>query len=186
MANLNNTDLLVTNKNKFNNLKRIIESIYDLKVEKTHYPSSISLTSRKAVLETNKGIYFLKEKPLYCSDDIYIKRSYYFQEFCSKYIHYVPKIIKTKSDEYYFEFETRKFFLSEYVEGKPFNGSDNNIKQILRLITELNNVGKSFLDKNKSPLGIVKKYESYEIVTLIPILSKYIKTKKDKLIFEDM
>lgn len=186
MTNLNNTDLLITNKDKFRNLKWVIESAYNLKIGKTYYPSSISLTSRKAVLETDKGIFFLKEKPLYCSDDIYMKRSAYFQEFCSNHIHDVPKIIRTKNGEYYFEFETRKFFLSEYIIGKPFNGSNNNIKQILGLIAELNNAGRDFLNKNKTQTDIIKKYESYEIATLIPILSKYIRTKKDKSILEDI
>jgi thiamine kinase-like enzyme len=186
MANLNETDLLVTNITKFQNLKMVLESLYSFKIQKTHYPSSISLTSKKAILETNKGKFFLKEKPQYCSEDILIQKSSLFQDFCSQNTAHVPKIIKTVEGNYYFEFENRKFFLSEYIDGKPFSGSKDDVKKMLDVLYSLNMVGEKFLMNKSLPKGISRRFESYEIATLIPFLVKYAKTDEDKSIFHNI
>jgi len=183
MANLNDTDLLITSTDGFNNLKSVLESLYGFKIQRTHYPNSISLTSRKAILETNKGPYFLKEKPRYCSEDTLIQRSSLFQDFCSQTTPHVPKIIKTTENNYFFEFENRKFFLSEYIEGGSFNGSEDDIEKMLDVMKSLNLAGKKFMMNQDIPNSITKKFDSYEIATLIPEIIKYEKTEGDKLIF---
>ena len=183
MANLNETDLLITNMTKFKNLRVVLESSYAFKIQKTHYPNSISLTSRKAILETDKGRYFLKEKPQYCSDELLIQKSSLFQDFCSQNTPHVPKIIKTVRGNYYFEFENRKFFLSEYIDGKPFSGSVNDIESMLDVIKSLNLAGMKFLVNSNLPKDIIKKFNSYQIATLIPNLIKYVRTEEDKSIF---
>ena len=186
MANLNETDLLITNMAKFEDLRKVLESLYAFKIQKTYYPSSISLTSRKAILETDRGSYFLKEKPQYCSQDILIQKSSLFQDFCSRNTPHVPEIIKTNEGNYYFEFEGRRFFLSKYIAGRPFSGSKEDIEKMLAVLNSLNTVGVKFLmDKNLSK-DIIKKFDSYEIATLIPVLVKYIKTNEDKFIFNEI
>lgn len=186
MSNLNETDLLITNTAKFKSLKVVLEHLYDFKIKKTHYPDSISLTSKKAIIETDKGLFFLKEKPQYCSEDIFIQKSSLFQDFCSQNTPYVPKIIKTIENNYYFEFENRKLFLSEYIEGKLFNGSKNDIEKMLDVINSLNSAGIKFLIDKNLPKNVIKKFDSYEIATLIPNLIKYIKTEEDRLIFDNI
>lgn len=186
MANLNKTDLLVTNTDKFENLKKTIESFYGFKIQKTQYPNSISLTSRKAILETNKGKYFLKEKPEYCSDNLLIEKSSLFQDFCSQNTIHVPKIIKTIQDNYYFEFECKKFFISEYIEGKPFNGSKTDIEKMLIVLSSLNYAGTLFLSNTNLSKKIIEKFDSYKIATLIPDLIRYVRTEEDKKIFNNI
>ncbi len=186
MANLNKTDLLITNTTKFENLKGVLESLYAFKIQKTHYPNSISLTSRKAILETSKGKYFLKEKPQYCSEENLIQKSSLFQDFCSQNTPHVPRIIKTVDGSYYFEFEDRKFFLSEYIDGRAFSGSKGDIEKMLGVLNSLNTAGKRFLMDNSLPNDIIKRFDSYEIATLIPILIKYAKTEEDKSIFHNI
>jgi thiamine kinase-like enzyme len=183
MANLNKSDLLAAEKSNFNDLEKLIESAYNLKILKTYYPNSVSFTSRKAVLETNKGKMFLKEKPFYCSDEISLQRSALFQNYCSKE-NICPEIIKGVSGEFYFNFENRKFFLSKHIDGRHFNGSKQDIEKMLKIVSKLNIAGKNFLNQEGLPDFILEKYDSYQIATLIPELTKYIKNSKDKNVFE--
>ena len=183
MANLNDTDLLIIDNAKSVSLKKTLELMYGFKIIKTHNPSYISLTSRKATLETNMGKFFLKEKPLYCSDTLSMQRSSFFQDFCSKKIHFIPKIIRTKDNNFYFEFENRKYFLQEYINGRLFNGSKKDISRMLDIINELNIAGKKFLDHTNLPKDTTKKFNSFEIATLIPTLDKFIKNEKDRFTF---
>jgi len=186
MANLNETDLLVGEGKKFKDLEKSLEAIYGFKIIKTRYPSSVSLTSKKAVLETNIGQFFLKEKPLYCSDELSLQRSFLFQDFCSNSIDCVPKIIKTKTKDFYFPVGDRKYFLSEYINGRHYNGSEKDIMKMLNVILEINIIGQKFLEQERARSGVNKKFESYQIATLIPELDKYVKNEKERQVVADI
>jgi thiamine kinase-like enzyme len=186
MANLNQTDLLVGEEKRFKDLKEKIESIYGFKIINTFFPNSVSLTSRKAILETNAGTFFLKEKPLYCSDDLSLKRSFYFQDYCSDNTSCTPRIIRTKNKNFYFIMSGRKYFLSEYIKGRHFNGSKQDIVKMLNTILEISITGKKFLDQKGIPSNVKKNFASFQIATLVPELVKYASNKKEEKIAKDI
>ncbi|HEX6977429.1 MAG TPA: phosphotransferase [Patescibacteria group bacterium] len=180
MANLNKHDVLFLSSNKYKSLAVLIEKSYDLKIDSVEFPSFISFTSRKAIIHTNKGIFFLKEKPQYSDDKLSREKSASFQKYASTKLDIVPKILTTVSGQDYILWKKRYFFLTEYKEGRTYNGSDSDVKAMLIALQKLNNCGKDFVSEKDISQNIIKKIESYEVASLVPLIEKYIKSDSEK------
>ena len=81
MANLCSHDILNMKSDYGKRLASYIESEYNIKVLDYSPVPQISFTSRKAILKTNKGDLFLKEKPYYCKSANSLFRSFTFKIF---------------------------------------------------------------------------------------------------------
>ncbi|MCK4918619.1 MAG: HAD hydrolase-like protein [Candidatus Pacebacteria bacterium] len=179
MANLNQHDILFINSKKFKGFSELIEKSYNFKILSYDLPPFISFTSRKAVLTTDKGVFFLKEKPLYCSDNISRNIAANFQLFLSKNLNYIPSILSTRNKKLYIEWKNRFFFLTEFKKGRVFNGSSNDIKNILKVLRCFQDVAATFKIQNL----VVKKTESYKVIPCVSLIEEYVYTKSDKLLF---
>lgn len=184
MANLNKHDVLFLKSKKFEKLAQLIESSYDLEIVSIEFPAFISFTSRKAILHTNKGDLFLKEKPIYSDDELSRKKSADFQNYATNKLKIVPKIITTKDNKNYIIWKNRYFFLTEYKKGRTYNGSDTDVRSMLLALKQLNDCGKEFVKEPKVSPDVIKRIESYEVATLVPLIEKYIKSGKEKNIYK--
>lgn len=184
MANLNKHDVLFLKSNKFKDLADLIEKSYDLKILSTEFPSYISFTSRKAIIHTNKGVFFFKEKPQYSDDKLSREKSASFQTYASDKLGIVPKILITANNQNYIFWKKRYFFLTEYKDGRTYNGSDSDVKSMLTALKKLNNCGRKFVEERNISSDIVKKIESFEVASLVPLIEKYIKSDSEKKVYQ--
>jgi len=180
MANLNKHDVLFLKSNKYIELANLIEKEYGFKILSIEFPEFISFTSRKAIIHTNQGVYFLKEKPKYSDDKMSRKKSALFQTYASNRLEIVPKILTTKDNKYYIPWKGRYFFLSDYKKGRTYNGSDSDVRSMLLALKQLNSCGRDFIKEKATPPEVIKKIDSYEVATLVPLIEKYIKSDSEK------
>ncbi len=183
MANLNKYDVLFLKSKKFRGLAELIEKSYDLKILSVEFPSFISFTSRKAVIHIDKGTFFLKEKPQYSDDKLSREKSASFQTYASTKLDIVPKILTTPSKQNYILWKNRYFFLTEYKEGRIYNGSNSDVKSMLIALQKLNNCGKDFTKERDVSQKVLKRIESYEVAALVPLIEKYIKSESERKIY---
>lgn len=174
MATLNSHDIIFEKWQKYKNLKGLIESCYGFSILKVEPVPYISFTSKKALLYTNKGIFFLKEKPFYCSDEVSLKMSSLFQNFLGKQLSFIPRYLKTIDNRDYIEFEGRFYFLTEYKIGRCFNGSVKDVKQILSSLLKFQRVASKF------PCNFDQKTESYEVLHISRLLNNFIHNPKEQ------
>src|SRR5690606_1019752 len=158
---------------------RFLEKNYQFRIISTEYPPYISFTSRKAILHTNVGSFFLKEKPEYSTDKLSLDKSVLFQLYASSRLDIVPKIRLTKNNDYFVIWKSKFYFLTEYKKGRVFSGSDKDVTSMLKALKRLQAVGKEFVNKKDVPPNVLEKVESYEVAKLAPLIKKYIKTKTD-------
>lgn len=184
MANLNKHDVLFLKSEKFKGLADLIYKSYDLKISFTEFPSYISFTSRKAIIHTNKGIFFLKEKPRYSDDKLSREKSASFQIYASSKLNIVPKILNTTNGQNYIVWKKRYFFLTEYKEGRTYNGSGSDVESMLVALRKLNNCGRKFVNEKNVSRDIVKKIESFEVASLVALIEKYIKSDSERRIYQ--
>lgn len=180
MANLNQNDVLFLGSDEFNGFTKKIEREYGVKVLSYDLPPYVSFTSRKAILNTNKGTFFLKEKPEYCSDYEKREAAADFQEYLSAHLTNVPNILRTQKEEHYVQWNNRFLFLSEYRPGRIFNGSVNDLESILDSLKEFHKVAKDFEDSNDN----VESYELLIPLDLIRGLTHSDQEKEDLLFIE--
>lgn len=184
MPNLNEHDLILFNESEFRGFENFLEVKYKFKILSTEYPDYISFTSRKAILNTDSGSFFLKEKPKYSSDEISLNRSFLFQEYSSLKLLKVPKIKLTEDGEYYIRWKEKFYFLTEYKRGRVFNGSLGDIASMLKALKDLQVVGDEFKNKNNIPSGVLDIVESYEVAKYTTLVEKFIQSKKDRIIYK--
>ncbi len=184
MPNLNLHDLVLFKSREFLGFEDFLEDNYQFKIISYDYPPYISFTSRKAVLHTNKGIFFLKEKPEYSSDKLSRDKSIMFQSYASSIVDFVPKIKLTKKKNYFVTWSKRFYFLTDYKQGRVYNGSDEDIVSMLKALNKLQAIGKEFAKKKDIPVNVLKQIESYEIAKLIPLIKNAIESKKESLIYK--
>lgn len=183
MPNLNKHDLVLFKSSEFLGFEKFLEEKYQFRIISTEYPPYISFTSRKAIINTDKGTFFLKEKPEYSSDRLSLDKSARFQRYASSKLDIIPKIRFTKKDEYFVMWKNRFYFLTDYKKGRVFNGSDEDVSSMLKALNKLQKIGKEFTSKKDVPLDILKRIESYEVAKLTPLIKKYARSKKESLIY---
>ncbi|MEG3972578.1 phosphotransferase [Microcoleus sp. T2B6] len=178
MPNLNNSDILFLESPDFYALRVLLENLYGFKIIFYYLPPFISFTSRKAVLETESGTYFLKEKPLYCSNKRSRELAVDFQNFLSQTLKTVPAVLSTLDDNHYIQWSTRFFFLTEFKVGRVFNGSETDIEHILDALKNFQDASKKF--DSASKFGLDNKKDSYHTLNFFPLLEKKAKTRAEK------
>ncbi len=164
MANLNDHDILFLNSQEFAPLVEIIEKSYKLKILSFDFPQYVSFTSRKAILNTNSGAYFLKEKPVYCSDEESLSLAAEFQNFLSWSVGFVPPILMTVNNEWYIEWQGRFYFLTEFRPGRVYSGSDFDVNNMLGSLKDFQDAAVNFDPKK---IKRVKSYETLKFMSLI-------------------
>lgn len=184
MPNLNEHDLILFKSKKFVGFEKFLESKYLFKILSTEYPPYISFTSKKAILYTNKGAFFLKEKPEYSTNELSLKKSFLFQQFAAKKLDIVPKIRMTDGGNYYINWKGKLYFLTDYRKGRVFNGSDDDVKSMLNALGNIQIAGNKFFRKKDLPRNVLDRIESYEVAKLTPLIKKYIDSKKESEIYK--
>lgn len=184
MPNLNEHDLIFFKTREFTDFEKFLEENYQFKIISTEYPPFISFTSKKAILFTDKGNFFLKEKPKYSSDQISLNKSALFQDYASSKLDIVPKIKLTKNNDYYIVWKKRFYFLTDYKKGRSFNGSDEDVTSMLKALNKLQKIGREFVSKNDVPPEVLERVESYQVAKLVPLIKDYIESEKETLIYE--
>ena len=181
MANLNPHDIVFLNSHEFKGFKEKIESQYDFEIISTDLPKIISFTSKKLVLHTSKGDFFLKEKPQYCSDELALKRSADFQDYTSLRLKIVPKILLTIEQNHYIVWNGRHYFLTEYKSGRHYNGSQSDLKEIIEALYLFQECGITYLNECKNARQKeLTQFESPDIASNIPYLKSRVKTQDDE------
>lgn len=160
MANLNDIDVIFLGSDGYKKLAELIELEYCLKIYDHIFPDFVSFTSKKVVIESDKGVYFLKEKPSYCSDENKLIFAANYQNFLSTQLDFVPEIVKTEKGYDYIIWQGRFFFLTKYIPGRIYNGSLSDIRLILESLKKYTKSKSEFVEKEK-------RKESYEII--VPI-----------------
>lgn len=187
MANLNSHDLLFLDSPEFRGFREKIEQYYDLDIKSTSLPEIISFTSKKLILHTSKGNFFLKEKPQYCSNELALKRSAHFQDHVSSRMEIVPKILSTRAKDYYIHWNRRYYFLADYKKGRHYNGSPKDISVMIDGLNAFQKIGNDYLDicKDSRQEELIR-YESPDVASGIIDVQKKIKTENDNLIFQEI
>jgi len=187
MANLNSHDLLFLDSPEFKGFRERIEREYDFNIINTSLPEIISFTSKKLILHTSKGDFFLKEKPQYCSNELALKRSAHFQDYVSSRMEIVPKILSTRAKDYYIHWSGRYYFLADYKKGRHYNGSPKDISIMIDSLNAFQKIGSDYLDicKDSRKEELIR-YESPDVASGIIDVQKKIKTENDELIFQEI
>ena len=187
MANLNSHDLLFLDSPDFRGFREKIEQNYDLDIKDTSLPEIVSFTSKKLILHTSKGDFFLKEKPQYCSNELALKRSVHFQDYVSSQMEIVPKILSTRTKDYYIHWSGRYYFLDDYKRGRHYNGSLKDISAMIDGLNAFQKIGTDYLDIYKdSRQEELTRHESPDVASGIIDLQKKIETENDNLIFQEI
>lgn len=121
---LNSVDVFMTDKRERD---RIIPQLRDLyripfisAIASVPFPS---FTSRKCLLTDEKGnTYFLKEKPLYSTDEKQLKIASTLQIELSQQLSFIPQIILTDRGDPYIKVGDKILFLTPFIEGDVFIG----------------------------------------------------------------
>lgn len=92
---------------------------------------------------------FLKEKPLYCSTDLNLKKSASFQDYVSSQLEIVPRILKTKNNRFYLDWNERQYFLTEYKKGRHYNGSESDLRAIINSLYDFQQCGSAYFTEYK-------------------------------------
>lgn len=174
MANLNEHDILFLGSPEFESFPQVLEEAYGFKIRSYDLPPFVSFTSRKAVLNTDSGVYFLKEKPVYCSDEKTRALAADFQTFLSEALDTVTPILKTQNGESYIQWQDRFFFVTDFKHGRVYNGSDSDIHQMLLALRDFQKVAKGFATEDVPPM------KSYESLMIFESLEKNIESKADR------
>ena len=187
MVNLNPHDIVFLDSQEFKGFKVEIESQYDFKIISTDLPKIISFTSKKLKLYTSKGSFFMKEKPKYCSDEMALKRSAHFQDYVSSQSEKVPKILLTKKYDFYITWNNRHYFLTDYKEGRHYNGSKKDLSEMVRALYLFQQHGFDYLNKYK---GIrqdeLVQFDSPYVASSIPDLKAMVETGSDKGVLSEI
>lgn len=158
---LNSTDLLLFGANKY--LKEIISKEYGLCENFTwKFPEAFSTTSKKVIINDGENKYFIKEKPKYCCEPYNLALSEQFQRFLSERTDFVPKIINTKSGNPYLRIANTFFFVTEFAEGRMFNGSIRDVENAGEVLGKMHKLSSEF-----SFPYLHKKYASGDTIQFI-------------------
>lgn len=179
MANLNTTDILFMNARHFRGFKGLMEKSYNLTIKRQEYTPYPSFTSRKVIIHTDKGAFFVKEKPLYCDSEYSRRLSADFQNFLSQKLIFIPGVIPTCNNQYYVKFQSRHYFLTIYKPGRIFNGSLDDTKQLCSALLKFQSVAKKFDFQKKG----YKKSESYHVLDVSHLIKRYCKNDIDHCVF---
>ncbi|MEK7136474.1 MAG: hypothetical protein AAB821_02690 [Patescibacteria group bacterium] len=180
MSNLNPHDILNLKSDYGKRLTQAIESAYNLRVLDYSPIPEISFTSKKALITTDQGVLFLKEKPFYSKGSGELFRSSTFQDYCAKNSQRFVGILKTKDGRHFLDFEGSIYFITPFADGKSFNGKTEDLLKILATIVELQHLGKKYLEENTNTREYLPENKSYDIVLPFSLLEPMITTNGDR------
>ena len=184
MANLNKHDLIFLKSKEYDGFKEKLEQDYGFQIKSTDLPDIISFTSKKIILNTSKGIFFLKEKPEYSSDKVARYRSATFQNFANKELSVVPEILRQKSGDYYIFWGGRYHFLTIYKKGRIYNGLQKDLRSATKMLQVLQRSGANYVrNYTNKDCSYLKHFESPDVTSGILALSSKIETESDKRTF---
>lgn len=179
MPNLNEHDILFLGSTENEKFSAFLEQEYDFRIHSYDFPPFVSFTSRKAVLNTSRGIFFLKEKPEYCSEEQTRNRAAEFQNYIHASTQIAPEVFSTVSGSYYTYWEGRYFFLTEFKEGRIYNGSEKDLVCALNSLKEFRRAAQAY-DAASSPTG---HRESFSAISFLPYVKEHVKSREDEEVF---
>ncbi len=160
MANLNTHDIINMSSEYGKRLTAAIELEYDFTIRGYLPIPEISLTSKKALLQTDKGTFFLKEKPFYCTSPDSLFRSFTFQDYCASYSDKMVAIKKTKNNQHYISFEKSIFFITLFKSGTGFSGKPEDLSKMFDVLVELRKIGRGYLQEYSDKSDYLPENES--------------------------
>lgn len=187
MANLNPHDIVFLNSSEFKGFEEKIEHEYGLKILSTTLPEIVSFTSKKLILYTSSGNFFLKEKPEYCSDELSLRRAAHFQEYASSQLDTVPQILMTKGKDFYIQWNRKHYFLAEYRKGRHYNGSQKDLTAMINALATFQRCGTAYhIEYQNLRPEEHSLFESLDVARGIPDVKAKIETEDDRKVFEDI
>lgn len=186
MTNLNEHDIINMESDYGKKITQAIESSYNLKIQKYSPVPQLSFTSKKALITTDQGIFFLKEKPFYSKGSEELFRSSTFQDYCANHSKNFVEILKSKNNSSFLEFGDKIYFITPYTGGTSFSGKKEELIQMLDTIIQLKHLGKDYLMENVDKKYILPPNKSYEVILPLSLLEPMILTDLDKKVFLDL
>lgn len=135
---------------QYSERKWIIEALSDeykinFSDESVCQSKSASYTSPKGIISDDCGnLYFLKEKPAYCSTPERLHSAAMVQSYLSKHVNFVVPIIQTADGSPYALISNRHYLVTPYIEGRYFNGSVSDSIEAVRAVAYCNNALSKF------------------------------------------
>ena len=102
-----------------------------------------SETSRKTVVRTTCGSFFLKQIPWYCAQQELVTFSATLANTCSKNGLPVPAVHRTRNGELYTEYDDCLFTVSDLVVGAQYDGTQKLTRSSASVLAQMHNLGRS-------------------------------------------
>jgi thiamine kinase-like enzyme len=143
---LNASDMLVHQASSA--LKNKLQTRFSLgQIDSVSYPPHVTTTSKKAILNLNKGErVFVKEKAFYCKDVESATSSGNFQNYLASNIDCVPRLLLDDSKSYTV-INGETYVAMEYKKGRPFSGKRHELKSAARTLARLHNLSIDYPSK---------------------------------------
>lgn len=110
-----------------------------------------SQTSKKNVIETETGFYFIKQIPWYCDDERQIKFSHRLIEHLRYKNIPIPRLIYGKDGRSFYSINNCKFEIREFVSGELYQYSFEQIKGAGKILACLHKATTEFLIEPTDP-----------------------------------
>lgn len=149
---LTRTDMLLGLGKEDEGFFALIVDNYDIgNVVGLRFPHVVSTTSRKAIVETDRGVFFLKEKPKYCCDPDSLTLTADFQSYLADRSSFVAPVINSKDQQVYTSIGTRIFLLTEFREGRVFRGNMEDVASAGDTLAQIHNLSNRYPHDSRYP-----------------------------------
>lgn len=180
MANLNNIDVLFLNSKKLTEIKHLLETEYCFSIQRISLPPYISFTCRKVVIHTDRGDFFVKEKPRYCDTNSHRENFSRFQNFLSERCQFVLPLLPTHDGVFFVQHNSRHYFVTPFVKGRIYNGSAKDLSRMLSALIKVQSISKGFQFHEN------QKHESPSVLEIVHSVSRQIRDDYDQKIYSNI
>jgi Ser/Thr protein kinase RdoA (MazF antagonist) len=130
-----------------------LQGVHTLVIEGDHVVllSNKSETSRKYVIDTAKGRFFLKEIPWYCDNQAARTFSRSLMNHLADAGLPVPRVLQTTEGEWYAAVEESRFVLLEYLAGSPYDHSTGRYRSAAAVLGSMHAAVRDFVPEPDAP-----------------------------------
>lgn len=148
-TDLNSSDLFVQNISDRIVLEHVASQFGIGKITNITSPLHHTTTSKKAIVETANGRYFIKEKAAYAADEVSLNLSGEFQIFLSGHLSKcVPKLMRRHNGATYAESGSRRYVAMPEVRGQAFVGRPGQVYSAGCVLAQIHNLSTKFSAEN--------------------------------------
>lgn len=175
---LNSSDVLFLEKAEHEITQAIADEFGVGTIYATSHPLHHSTTSRKTIIHTDCGIFFLKEKALYASDDAHIVLVSEFQNVLANSLVEIPPALVTTDGRFYSSRGDRKYVLSPAVAGEAFSGKIEQTRNAAVMLAQIHNISTNYTQE-KEPENLTFKHSSDESEAFIKMAAELPRARDD-------